>query len=370
MLDRGEQLDWFGSLEIRVEALIAALSFAYFLVHTATAGPRSFFRYELLKDRNFTTGACFIFVIGAVMYATRALLPPMLQNLMGYPVATTGLVTAPSGAGTMVAMLLAGRLLRWIDARALLAAGFAISAFALWQMMQYTIVLSPADIVWPGIVRGFGLGLVFVPLSALTFSTLAPALRADSTATYSLMRNIGSSIGISLIQTLLTRNTQVAHADWPRTSASSTPPRNRCWLAVAARASWPCSTGGEPAGRDDRLPRRLQGDAGGHAAGGAADPADPADAPCGAGRLHRARGDGLTPGRRRPARRTWCSAICNEAGAVLFAAYYGWAGGGRARRRLPAWRRSARRCAGGEHGTDRDGRAPDLHRVAAAPWPA
>ncbi|AOY94833.1 EmrB/QacA family drug resistance transporter [Cupriavidus sp. USMAA2-4] len=213
MLDRGEQLDWFGSLEIRVEALIAALSFAYFLVHTATAGPRSFFRYELLKDRNFTTGACFIFVIGAVMYATRALLPPMLQNLMGYPVATTGLVTAPSGAGTMVAMLLAGRLLRWIDARALLAAGFAISAFALWQMMQYTIVLSPADIVWPGIVQGFGLGLVFVPLSALTFSTLAPALRADGTATYSLMRNIGSSIGISLIQTLLTRNTQVAHAD-------------------------------------------------------------------------------------------------------------------------------------------------------------
>jgi len=213
MLDRGEQLDWFGSLEIRVEALVAAVSFAYFIVHTATAGPRSFFRYELLKDRNFTTGACFIFVIGAVMYATRALLPPMLQNLMGYPVATTGLVTAPSGAGTMIAMLLAGRMLRWIDARILLLSGFAISSFALWQMMQYTIVLSQADIVWPGIIQGFGLGLVFVPLSALTFSTLAPALRADGTATYSLMRNIGSSIGISLIQTMLTRNTQVAHAD-------------------------------------------------------------------------------------------------------------------------------------------------------------
>jgi MFS transporter, DHA2 family, multidrug resistance protein len=212
MLDRGEQLDWFSSTEIVIEALLASISFAFFLVHTATVGERSFFKYKLLKDRNFATGTFFIFVIGAVMYATRALLPPMLQNLMNYPVATTGLVTAPSGAGTMIAMLFAGRLLKRIDARVLLLAGFLISAFALWQMMHYTIVLSPSDIVWPGVIQGFGLGLVFVPLSALTFSTLAPQLRADGTATYSLMRNIGSSIGISIVQTLMTRNTQIAHA--------------------------------------------------------------------------------------------------------------------------------------------------------------
>ncbi|MEM5382062.1 DHA2 family efflux MFS transporter permease subunit [Paraburkholderia phymatum] len=213
MLDRGEQLDWFGSHEIVVEALIASISFAFFIAHTATVGKSSFFKYELLKDRNFATGTFFIFIIGAVMYATRALLPPMLQNLMNYPVATTGLVTAPSGAGTMLAMLLAGRLLKHIDARAMLLTGFVVSAFALWQMMHYTIVLSASDIVWPGVIQGFGLGLVFVPLSALTFSTLTPALRADGTATYSLMRNIGSSIGISIVQTLLTRNTQVAHSD-------------------------------------------------------------------------------------------------------------------------------------------------------------
>jgi len=100
-----------------------------------------------------------------------------------------------------------------VDARLLLLSGFLISAFALWQMMNYTIVLSASDIVWPGVIQGFGLGLVFVPLSALTFSTLTPALRADGTATYSLMRNIGSSIGISIVQTLMTRGTQVAHAD-------------------------------------------------------------------------------------------------------------------------------------------------------------
>lgn len=213
MLDRGEQLDWFGSYEIRIEALVAALAFAFFLAHTATVGKASFFKSELLRDPNFAAGTLFIFVVGAVLYATRALLPPMLQNLMGYPVATTGLVTAPSGAGTMIAMLFVGRLLKHVDARLLLLAGLSISALALWQMMQYTVVLSEADIVWPGVVQGFGLGLVFVPLSALSFSTLAPELRADGTATYSLMRNIGSSIGISIVQTLMTRNTQVAHAD-------------------------------------------------------------------------------------------------------------------------------------------------------------
>jgi DHA2 family multidrug resistance protein len=213
LLDRGEQLDWFSSKEIVVEALLASISFAFFIAHTATVGPKSFFKYELLKDRNFATGTVFIFIIGAVMYATRALLPPMLQNLMGYPVATTGLVTAPSGIGTMVAMLIAGRLLRKIDARVLLFVGFVISALALWQMMQYTLVLSASDIVWPGVIQGFGLGMVFVPLSALTFSTLTPVLRADGTATYSLMRNIGSSIGISIVQTMLTRNIQIAHAD-------------------------------------------------------------------------------------------------------------------------------------------------------------
>lgn len=122
-------------------------------------------------------------------------------------------MTAPSGLGAIIAMLIAGRLLKRVDARLLLLAGFLISAFALWQMMQYTVVLSVSDIVWPGVIQGFGLGFVFVPLSVLSFSTLTPELRADGTATYSLMRNMGSSIGISIVQTLLTRNTTVAHSD-------------------------------------------------------------------------------------------------------------------------------------------------------------
>ncbi|WP_019142809.1 MDR family MFS transporter [Noviherbaspirillum massiliense] len=211
-LDRGEQLDWFNSNEIVVEAIVCFVAFVFFVAHTATIGKDSFFRYELLKDRNFITGCSFIFIIGAVMYATRALLPPMLQSLMGYPVTTTGLVTAPSGLGTMFAMLLVGRLVGRVDTRIMLLTGFGISAVALWQMSGYTIALTQSDIVIPGVVQGFGLGLVFVPLSAASFATLDSSLRPDGTAIYSLVRNIGSSIGISVVQTLATRNTAIAHA--------------------------------------------------------------------------------------------------------------------------------------------------------------
>jgi DHA2 family multidrug resistance protein len=154
----------------------------------------------------------FIFIVGLVLYATRALIPTMLENLLGYPVATTGLVTAPSGIGTMLAMLIAGRIIGKVDLRLTLLAGFLISAFALWQMTGYSLDLSQSDIIWPGVIQGFGTGLVFVPLSAATFATLSPEMRAQGTSIYSLVRNIGSSIGISLVQTLFIRNTIIAHS--------------------------------------------------------------------------------------------------------------------------------------------------------------
>ena len=213
MLDRGSQNDWFNSAETWIELIVFCLSFAYFLVHTAfSPAGKSFFNYRLLMNANFVSGLVFIFIVGAVLYATRALIPPMLQDLMNYPVATTGLVTAPSGVGTMLAMLVAGRLIGRIDVRALLLVGFLVAAFSLWQMTGYTLVLGVSDIVWPGLIQGIGLGLIFVPLSTASFATLEPAMRADGTAIYSLVRNIGSSIGISLVQTLLVRNTQIAHA--------------------------------------------------------------------------------------------------------------------------------------------------------------
>jgi DHA2 family multidrug resistance protein len=212
LLDRGEQNDWFSSIETWVELVLTAMAFAYFIGHTLTrpAGT-TFVDFRLLKNSNYVTGLLLIFIVGMVLFATRALMPTMLQGLMGYPAKLAGLVTAPSGLGTMAAMLVVGRLTGKVDFRLLLGAGFAITAFSLWQMTGYSLVLSQSDIIWPGVIQGIGLGLVFVPLSAATFATLSPQMRAEGTALYSLVRNIGSSIGIALVQVLLVRNTNTAH---------------------------------------------------------------------------------------------------------------------------------------------------------------
>jgi DHA2 family multidrug resistance protein len=224
LLDRGQQNDWFSSTEAWIEAIVAFVAATYFVAHTVTTPARqSFLDYRLLKNQNYVTGLVFIFIVGLVLYATRALIPTMLENLLGYPVATAGLVTAPSGIGTMFAMLIAGRVIGKVDLRLTLLVGFLISAFALWQMSGYSLELSQTDIIWPGVIQGFGTGLVFVPLSAATFATLSPEMRAQGTSIYSLVRNIGSSIGISLVQTLLIRNTVIAHSSLAQRVTTASP---------------------------------------------------------------------------------------------------------------------------------------------------
>lgn len=212
-LDRGEQNDWFSSLETWIEAGLFVLMSIYFIVHTALrpAG-QSFFDYRLLKDSNYLTGLCVVFIIGIVLFTPRALIPSFLQNMLQYEVLTAGFLTAPTGFGTMISMAIVGRLVGRVDFRLLLLAGFSVTAFSLWWMSQYTLVMSQGEIIWPGVIQGIGIGLTFVPLSTATFATLPVAMRAEGTAMYSLMRNIGNSIGISLMQTLLVRNTQTMHS--------------------------------------------------------------------------------------------------------------------------------------------------------------
>jgi MFS transporter, DHA2 family, multidrug resistance protein len=213
--DRGQQNDWFSSNETWIEAIAFVLATTYFVAHTVTTpADRSFLDYRLLKNQNYVTGLLFIFIVGLVLYATRALTPTMLENLLNYPVATTGLVTAPAGIGTMLAMLIAGRIIGKVDLRLTLLVGFLVTAFALWQMTGYSLDLSQSDIIWPGVIQGFGTGLVLVPLSAATFATLSPDMRAQGTALYSLVRNIGSSIGISMVQILLTRTRRRHTRPW------------------------------------------------------------------------------------------------------------------------------------------------------------
>ena len=211
-LDRGELLDWFDSWEIKLEAAGTLVAFAFFVVHTWTVQGVSFFDRDLLKDRNFVTGLLFAFIVGTILYGTMALLPTFLQNLMDYPVVYTGQVTAPRGVGTMLAMIVVGRLVHRIDVRAIMATGFALTAFSLYQMTSITLQMDSSLIIVSGFIQGLGIGLTFVPLSTATFATLAPRLRNQGTPIFSLLRNIGGSVGISIVQALLTHGSAQAHA--------------------------------------------------------------------------------------------------------------------------------------------------------------
>jgi MFS transporter, DHA2 family, multidrug resistance protein len=212
MLDRGQLKDWFSSAEIWIEAIVAAVAFYWFVIHMLTTTEQRFVSPALFKDRNFVTGNVFIFIVGAVLFATLALLPPLLQDLLNYPVVTTGLVTATRGAGTLAAMFIVGRLMGKVDVRLIIATGFTLAALSSWQMSGFDVQMDSTKVVWSGVLQGLGTGFVYVPLAAASFATLTPALRNEGTAIFSLTRNLGSSIGISVVNTLLTRNTQIMHA--------------------------------------------------------------------------------------------------------------------------------------------------------------
>ncbi len=211
MLDRGGTLDWFESTEIIVEAVLAGLGLYLFVAHILTR-ERPFIDPALFRDRNFSIGLLFIFVVGFILMTTMTLLPPFLQNLLGYPVVDIGLVLAPRGVGTMVAMLVVGRLAGKVDVRPQLLTGLLLVSLSQWEMTRFNLDTTGWDIVRTGMVQGFGLGFLFVPLSTVAFSTLAPRLRTEGTALFSLVRNIGMSIGVSVVVTQLSSNTQANHA--------------------------------------------------------------------------------------------------------------------------------------------------------------
>ncbi len=212
LLDRGEQLDWFGSGEIWIEAIVAASALYLFLVHTFTAH-EPFVKPALFRDRNFAAGTLFIFIVGVTYLASLALLTPYLQSLMNYPIVTAGLVMGPRGIGTMGAMLIVGRLVGRVDTRLLLAVGLGLTAWSFYEMTGWTPDVSQTTIIVNGMIQGAGLGFLFVPLSTVTLGTLPPEQRTEGAGLYNLSRNIGSSVGISVVTSLLTQNTQVNHAD-------------------------------------------------------------------------------------------------------------------------------------------------------------
>ena len=211
MLDRGPSLDWFDSLEIWIELIIAVIAFWVFIIHSATA-KNPFFDLSLIRDRNFVTASIFGFFVGVLLFSTMALLPPMMQGLMGYPVLTSGLVSMPRGLGSLVAMFLVGQLIGRVDTRLILFTGLSLSAWALWDMMHFDLSMTSTPFMVSGIIQGLGIGLLFVPLSTLAFATIPARLRGEGSSLYTLIRNLGSAVGISIMQALVVQNTQVMQA--------------------------------------------------------------------------------------------------------------------------------------------------------------
>jgi DHA2 family multidrug resistance protein len=212
VLDRGQMKDWFSSTEICIEALVAAAALYLFSVHMLTTTRERFVSLSLFKDRNFLAGNALIFAVGVVLFATLALLPTFLQELLNYPAVTTGLVIAPRGIGSMISLYMMGRITGRIDARMVIAVGFGMAAFSAWQMTGFNLQMDSTTIAWSGLAQGLGTGLIYVPVSVAAFSTLPPALRNEGTALFSLTRNIGSGVGIAVVEALLTRNTQIVHS--------------------------------------------------------------------------------------------------------------------------------------------------------------
>jgi len=241
-LDRGEQLDWFASGEIMIEAVVCAAAFYLLTVHTLTS-EKSFVNPRLFLDQNFAICMVFIFVIGITYLASLALMTPYLQTLMGYPVITAGIVMGPRGLGTMLCMFIVGRLIGKVDSRWLLTLGLGLTAWAMYDMTSWTPDISQWTIVSVGFIQGAGLGFLFVPLTTMAFSTLPAHMRGDGTGLYNLSRNIGSSVGISVVTALIAENTQSNH----ESIAAYVTPFNRAFDAAAAQGLSPLTAAGRAA---------------------------------------------------------------------------------------------------------------------------
>ncbi|HKD21500.1 MAG TPA: DHA2 family efflux MFS transporter permease subunit [Rhizomicrobium sp.] len=211
MLDRGTSQDWFSSSEIVIETVLAVLGLYLFFVHIVLS-KGTFIPKEVFRDRNFLISLLLMFVVGLVMLASSALLPPYLQNLAGYSVRQTGWLMAPRGVGTMIAMVVVGRLAMRTDPRFIMATGTLMLLWSMWEMSLWTPSISSWHLIGTTFVQGIGMGMVFVPMNLVAFATLSPLYRTDGSALINLMRNLGSAIGVSITTTFLATCAQTVHS--------------------------------------------------------------------------------------------------------------------------------------------------------------
>lgn len=205
MMDRGQHLDWFDSLEIVVEALIMGVAAWLVVVHMFTAR-NTFVRAEIFTDRNFVLGSLVSAVIGVVVFATVPLIAVMMQASLGYTAFHAGVVNVPRSVGTILGLVVVTKALAKMDARVLIVAGLLFCAWSMEIMAGISLAVDETPLMVSGFMQGFGGGLLIAPLSTLVYATLPNHLRNEGAALYALARSIGNSIGISVLQVLAIRN--------------------------------------------------------------------------------------------------------------------------------------------------------------------
>jgi DHA2 family multidrug resistance protein len=210
MLDRGPSQDWFSSIEIWVEGILAVMGLWVFVIQTATAKD-PFFHRDLAKDGNFVGTTIFGFFVGALLFSTSALLPSFMQNLMGYSAMQSGITSMPRGVGSLISFLSIPFLLRKVGAKPTLFAGVVLNVVSTWQMGRFDLSMTSEPIMVASFIQGVGTGLMFAPLNTLAYASLDPHHRTEGTIVSTMARSLGSSVGISVVQAALIRDAALGH---------------------------------------------------------------------------------------------------------------------------------------------------------------
>jgi DHA2 family multidrug resistance protein len=208
VLDRGPGAEWFSSAEIWIYAAFAVLGLYVFFVHIFTS-ERPIIHPSILADRNYLLSSVMGLLIGVLMFAGMAVLPSLMQGLLGYPVLTAGLTQASRGVGTFVSMFLVGQLSGKVDNRVIIFVGISLTGLSYFLMSGFSLDMDQTPIIVSGLFQGLGLGLVFVPLMGIAFTTIQPGLRTEAASFYTLIRNVGSSLGISIVGALQIYNARI-----------------------------------------------------------------------------------------------------------------------------------------------------------------
>ena len=203
-IDQGQRLDWFDSTEIIILTTVAGFGLYIFIAHILTA-QNSFLDPGIFRDRNFSVGLFTMFLYSPLIYIPMVLMPNMLEDLRDFPVLTIGLLLLPRGLGQIAGLIIAGRIVGKLDCRKLLVPGLLLQAFTTWVMSRWDLGIGIWDIVWPSVLQGIAMGFIFMSIITITYSTLDSGRRTEAAALFSLVRNFGTSVGISTAVTLFVR---------------------------------------------------------------------------------------------------------------------------------------------------------------------